>query len=100
METMAVFFEGFMIVCFGVSWPAAIWKTVRTKTVKGMSPVFLWFVFAGYLSGILFKMSEATVRGGVSPVIVLYILNTLMVGIEMVLYYRYCEKKAAATGVR
>jgi len=95
MESMSVIFEGFMIVCFGVSWPAAIWKTTRTKTVRGMSPVFLWFVFAGYLSGILFKVSEATVRGTMSPVIALYVLNTLMVGVEMALYYRYREKRAA-----
>jgi hypothetical protein len=83
------FFEALMILCFGVSWPAEIWKTWTTKTVKGISALFLWFVFAGYLSGILFKYTSVAAGGSLSPVTALYILNTSMVGIELVLFYRY-----------
>ena len=89
MEAAPQVFESIMIVCFGISWPAGIVKTLRTRSVTGISELFLWFVFIGYVAGVLFKVFEAPLRGGVSPVIVRYILNTVMVGFEIVLYHRY-----------
>ncbi|MBN1291883.1 MAG: hypothetical protein JXB48_08590 [Candidatus Latescibacteria bacterium] len=89
MNCTATIFEGIMIFCFGVSWPAAVLKTFRTKNVDGISILFLWFIFIGYVSGILFKISAALYNGYMNPVIVLYIINLIMVGIELVLYYRY-----------
>ena len=95
--SLSMVFEGIMIVCFGVSWPAAIWKTLRARTVSGMSPVFLWFVFTGYLSGILFKLSDAGTGGDISPIIILYAINGLMVMAELVLYYRFREAQLTRT---
>lgn len=89
MESVPSVFEALMIICFGVSWPAGIWKTYTTKSVRDISVLFLWFVFVGYISGVLFKLTDVHPGSGISPVIFLYILNTVMVGIELVLYYRY-----------
>lgn len=89
MNTTATLFEAFMIFCWGVSWPAAVWKTYRTKNVDGVSIFFLWFVFLGYVSGICFKVSEYVGEGFLNPVIVLYTLNFLFVGTELILFYRY-----------
>lgn len=89
MESMSQVFEAVMIVCFGVSWPPEIWKTYTTKSVDGISALFLWFVFAGYLAGIGFKVADAQIHGAFSPVVAFYILNTAMVGVELVLFYRY-----------
>jgi uncharacterized protein with PQ loop repeat len=92
MNVASMVFEGIMLVCFGISWPFAIYKTFKTKNVEGVSIIFLWFVFFGYISGILFKVFEINSGSGPSPVMALYILNFLMVGTELVLYYYYKKR--------
>lgn len=89
MNTAATLFEAAMIFCWGVSWPAAVWKTLKTKSVEGVSILFLWFVFFGYVSGLCFKIAEYFGEGRLNPVIGLYIFNFVMVGSELILYYRY-----------
>jgi len=49
------FFEAGMIICFGVSWPVAVWKTLRTKQVEGKSMVFIALVALGYGFGVIHK---------------------------------------------
>ena len=77
-------FETLMLVCFGCSWPFAIAKTIRTKTVKGKSIVFIILIFIGYVSGIIFKLI-----GHLDSVILLYIINGSLVFTEIVLYFKY-----------
>lgn len=89
MITAATLFEAAMIFCWGVSWPAAVIKTFRTKSVEGVSILFLWFVFLGYVSGMCFKIAEYLGEGRLNPVIVLYLFNFTLVGMELILYYRY-----------
>jgi len=89
MNIPATIFEGLMIFCWGVSWPAAVYKTYNTKNVEGVSLLFLWFVFLGYVSGMLLKIFEAIRNGFVNPVTILYILNLTLVGAELILYYKY-----------
>ena len=47
--------EGLMLICFGVSWPPAIIKTLRVKNPAGKSFIFMTLVLTGYLSGIIGK---------------------------------------------
>jgi hypothetical protein len=77
-------FEAGMITCFGVSWPVAIWKTVKTKSVHGKSRMFLFLILTGYGLGILHKLMYRF-----DGVIVLYVFNFLMVFIETCLYFKY-----------
>ena len=35
------FFEAGMLICFGASWPFAVAKTYKSKSVKGKSRLFL-----------------------------------------------------------
>jgi len=77
-------FETIMLVCFGSSWPFAIIKTIRSKTVEGKSIVFIILIFTGYCSGVVSK-----VIGEFDHVIWLYIVNGLMVFTEIVLYFKY-----------
>ena len=49
-------FEIIMLVCFGASWPFALYKTYKTKQVKGKSLRFLFLVIIGYFAGILHKI--------------------------------------------
>jgi hypothetical protein len=85
-------FEAIMLICFGFSWPSAIYKTIKAKNPAGKSVMFAGLVILGYISGIVHKCLH-------SPDIVLwlYVLNTLMVATDLALvfYYRYKNKKAA-----
>jgi hypothetical protein len=81
-------FELVMLVCFGISWPFAIARTLKTKNVKGLSNTFYFSVIAGYISGILHKILY-----NMDYVIYFYALNAIMVAFQIVLvfYYRRME---------
>lgn len=76
--------EAGMMVCFGASWPFQVAKTYKTKNVKGKSILFLWLVELGYVLGMLHHILYAP-----DNVIYLYLLNFILVGTDMILYYRY-----------
>jgi len=77
-------FEALMLVCFGVSWPVSIAKTLRTGVVLGKSPLFMAIVCLGYMSGIAHKLLVSC-----DWVIALYVLNLVMVAVDLALYYFY-----------
>lgn len=85
--TTQVLLESIMLICFGVSWPVAIVKTVKTKNPAGKSMFFLVLIIIGYLAGLLAKI--LTDR---NPVMYLYILNLLMVATDMTLCLYYAHK--------
>jgi hypothetical protein len=72
-----------MVVCFGASWPASIYKSYVSRTSAGKSLFFLILVFIGYISGVIYKISA-----GFDYVSYVYILNTIMVGTDICLYFR------------
>ena len=58
---MAQVFEMIMLICFGLSWPFNITKSVRSRTAKGKS---LWFevcIIVGYLCGLAGKFISGNV---------------------------------------
>ncbi len=77
-------FEALMLVCFGLSWPISIFKSLRTRKVAGKSPGFMIVVIIGYLSGVVHK-----VLFSMDWVIYLYALNMIMVATDLFLYFRY-----------
>jgi len=79
-------FEAIMLVCFGLSWPISIAKSLRTKVVSGKSPLFMAIICIGYLSGIIHKALCAF-----DWVILLYTVNMMMVAVDLALYYRYAS---------
>lgn len=98
---MAEIFEIIMIVSFGVSWPANVMKSWKAKTTKGKSLMFLLLIEFGYVAGITSKfMNEAYMAAFAQKwyVLVFYILNFIMVGADLILYYRnyQLDKKAEA----
>ncbi len=72
-----------MLVCFGAAWPVSICKSYRSRTTAGKSVVFLVIVEIGYAAGICFKLT-----GTLDYVIALYVLNALMVLVDIGLYWR------------
>lgn len=77
-------FEAIMLVCFGVSWPISIAKTLRTRKVEGKSPLFMAIVCFGYLNGVLYKVFHAF-----DWIIVLYAFNMVLVAVDLSLYFHY-----------
>lgn len=77
------FFEILMLVCFGMAWPFSIYKSATSKSVEGKSVFFLIVILVGYTSGILHKLYYSY-----DKVIYLYMINFVMVFIDMLLYFR------------
>lgn len=86
-------FEALMLLCFGAAWPVSILKSWRSRSTGGKSLGFLVVIFIGYGSGVIHKIFFSF-----DPVIALYGLNFLMVGLDIILYgrNRRIEKAAAA----
>ena len=84
-------FEGIMLVCFGVSWPISIVKSIRVKRVEGKSPLFMGVVCLGYVSGIIHKIIYS-----LDWIILLYGLNMAMILIDLFLYSHYNRKNRVA----
>jgi hypothetical protein len=76
-------FEIVMLLCFGAAWPSSIHKSYVSRTSKGKSLFFLFIVLVGYGCGILHKVFYSF-----DWVILFYLLNGVMVVIDMVLYFR------------
>lgn len=90
---MVELFEIFMIVLFGISWPINAYKSYKARTTKGKSLVFLLLIFAGYIFGITSKLIAPQFKW---YVLFFYVLNFLMVGLDIALYIRNykLDKKA------
>jgi hypothetical protein len=72
-----------MLVCFGAAWPVSIYKSLKTRAVAGKSLFFLVIVLVGYMAGVLHKLIFHY-----DMVIFLYLLNAVMVSLDIVLYLR------------
>lgn len=77
-------FEFGMLACFGICWPVSIYKSLKSKRTEGKSLLFLWIVWLGYVSGLLHKVIYSF-----DFVIILYIFNSVLVFIDIMLYMKY-----------
>lgn len=75
-----------MIIAFGFSWPNNIITTLKNKSTKGKSVVFLILIDIGYICGILGKILGGNI---VWYVMFFYVLNFIMVTIDLILYFYY-----------
>jgi uncharacterized membrane protein (Fun14 family) len=72
------------MLCFGLSWPFNIAKSLKARTAKGKSLQFEICVVVGYLLGIAGKF----IGGNVTYVLAVYVLDVLMVSTDIVLTCR------------
>ncbi len=96
---MSELLEILMIVSFGFSWPMNVIKSYKTRTTKGKSLAFLLLIFFGYIAGIASKLVNETYMSQIGQkwyVLFFYVLNFIMVGLDLVLYVRNyrLDKKA------
>lgn len=81
---MAELFETVMVVCFGASWPLSLYKSVTSRTARGKSLLFECLIWVGYVFGITGKL----LNGKITYVFVFYILNIVMVTLDVGVYFR------------
>ena len=90
--------ETIMLICFGCSWPISIFKSWRTKFVRGKSVIFLMLVFIGYLAGATGKVLRARHSGDLPEfTTLLYAFNAILVMIDLMLYYKYRHNHESVT---
>lgn len=82
MELFEIF-EMIMVICFGISWPLSIYKSLKTRSIKGKSLIFLFFIWFGYICGILSKI----IANRITYVFIFYCINLFMVSFDIVLYF-------------
>ncbi len=86
-------FEVIMLICFGLSWPISVFKSIKSKSTKGKSIVFLMAIIIGYISGIIGKI----VNDNISYVLILYCVNLFVVLLDFSIYFinKHNEKKSS-----
>ncbi|HHT52393.1 MAG: hypothetical protein PHR19_07775 [Bacteroidales bacterium] len=87
LEKSFSFFEIAMLLCFAVSWPISIFKTLKTRFVLGKSVTFMIIILIGYVFGIIHKLLYAF-----DVVVFFYALNFILVGTDIGLYLYYAPK--------
>ena len=97
---LAEILEIIMIVSFGASWPLNVMKSLKARTTKGKSLPFLCLILFGYVAGIASKFVNETYMAAFASkwyVLFFYVLNFVMVAIDLALYIRNyrLDKKAA-----
>lgn len=76
-------FEFLMLFCFGFSWPFSIAKSIRSRSTKGKSLMFMVLIEFGYVFGIVHKILY-----NYNWVIWMYVFLFLLVMVDLVLYFR------------
>ena len=81
---MVQVFEMIMLVCFGLSWPFNITKSIRSRTAKGKSVLFEIMIIIGYLCGVAGKL----IGNNITYVLAFYAVDILLVSTDLILTFR------------
>lgn len=84
---MSSIMEAAMVICFGASWPLSLYKSITSRTAKGKSLLFECLIAVGYVFGICGKLAG----GAITYVFLFYMLNLLMVSLDIGVYFRNCR---------
>ena len=91
MEMLAEVLETCMILSFGISWPTSIMRSLKSKSTKGKSLMFMCFIACGYVCGIVSKLLSHTYN----LAFWFYFPNIIMVCTDICLYFRNKKLEAA-----
>lgn len=80
---MKEIFELIMLVCFGLSWPMSVYKSLTSRSTQGKSVFFIIAIIVGYISGIIGKL----IGRQYNYVLAVYCLNLLIVSADLLLFF-------------
>ena len=86
--------EAVMLVCFGLAWPMANLRMLRTRQATGKGSGFTSLILLGYLSGAASKVMMSSDGSALAPVFWLYVLNAFSVAANLVLQWHYSPRQA------
>ena len=87
--------EAVMLICFGIAWPLANLRMLRTGCVEGKGMAFTAIILCGYVAGALAKLAWAASAHALPLVFWLYVLNTISVGANLLLQWRLGSRRQA-----
>ena len=76
--------ETIMLICFGLSWPLSIYRSITSRSTKGKSLLFMIFIIVGYLCGLVSKI----ISHNYNLAYYFYYPNIIMVTTDVFLYFR------------
>ena len=80
--------EAVMIVLFGISWPFNLLKSIKSKSTKGKSLLFLILIDLGYIAGITSKFVSTTFVWATDWwIFMVYVINFIFVSLDMIVYF-------------
>jgi hypothetical protein len=88
--------EALMLVCFGLAWPCANLRMLRTRHAEGKGRLATALILCGYLAGALAKWLAVPPAVAVPPLFWLYALNAGSVALNLFLQIRFSRPAAAA----
>ena len=86
--------EAVMLVCFGLAWPMANLRMLRTRQAMGKGSGFTCLILLGYLFGAASKVMMSSEGSPLAPVFWLYVLNALSVAANLALQWHYSPRRA------
>ena len=85
---VAKILEATMLILFGISWPFNLIKSIRSKTTKGKSLLFLVLIDLGYVAGITSKFFSTTFVWQTDWwVFAIYVINFSFVTADLIIYF-------------
>ena len=85
---VAKILEAVMLILFGISWPFNLMKSIRSKSTKGKSLLFLILIDVGYTAGITSKFFSTTFVWETDWwIFAIYVINFLFVSADLIVYF-------------
>ena len=80
--------EATMLIMFGISWPFNLAKSIKSKSTKGKSLLFLVLIDVGYMAGITSKIfSTSFVWKTDWWVFAIYVINFCFVTADLTMFF-------------
>ena len=80
--------EATMLIMFGISWPFNLAKSIKSKSTKGKSLLFLVLIDVGYMAGITSKFfSTSFVWKTDWWVFAIYVINFCFVTADLTMFF-------------
>ena len=81
--------ESTMLLCFGVAWPLANLRMMRSKQTEGKGMGFTLIILIGYVAGAAAKCVSAEAGQAIPGVFWLYAINagSVMMNLALQLYF-------------